>query len=328
MLDHDGGQPFPVSLLREGAAMAGALAADFLAIGGVEVSAVLDHRLPGSILRGSRITTAADAGQVRRAAETLAAEADWTVVIAPEFTGHLLRWRELVEAAGGRVLGPATATVRLCSDKQATAEHLAAAGISTPQGQMVRPGDSWPTNVPYPAVFKPRDGAGSQGIRLLHDSQGIQDLNVSEDMRVEEFCPGTAASVAFLCGPAGNVALAPCRQRLSDDGRFCYLGGSLPLPAELAHRATALAGRAVATLPDALGYVGVDLVLGDDPSGKLDVVIEINPRLTTSYVGLRAAARQNLAAAMIDVAEGRSAELSFRVEPIEFDADGTLRPRE
>ena len=36
-------------------------------------------------------------------------------------------------------------------------------------------------------------------------------------------------------------------------------------------------------------------MLGDDPAGADDVVIEINPRLTTSYLGLRRLARDNLA---------------------------------
>ena len=52
-------------------------------------------------------------------------------------------------------------------------------------------------------------------------------------------------------------------------------------------------------MPGLSGYVGVDVVLGND--GR-DWAIEINPRLTTSYVGLRALAGFNLAEAMLAVA--------------------------
>lgn len=45
---------------------------------------------------------------------------------------------------------------------------------------------------------------------------------------------------------------------------------------------------------------GVDMVLGDEG----DFAIEINPRLTTSYVGLRSATDVNLAEAMVRIAEG------------------------
>jgi predicted ATP-grasp superfamily ATP-dependent carboligase len=71
-----------------------------------------------------------------------------------------------------------------------------------------------------------------------------------------------------------------------------------------------------------VGFVGVDLVLGREPDGSEDVVIEVNPRLTTSYVGLRAATRANLASAMWDAAEGRQLDIEFFNRPIEFDTDG------
>ena len=93
----------------------------------------------------------------------------------------------------------------------------------------------------------------------------------------------------------------------------------------LSHVATALASRAVAALSSTVGYLGVDLVLGDDPDGRDDVVIEVNPRLTTSYVGLRALAADNLAAAMLAVASGKTPRLSFADHALQFDADGAVR---
>jgi predicted ATP-grasp superfamily ATP-dependent carboligase len=80
----------------------------------------------------------------------------------------------------------------------------------------------------------------------------------------------------------------------------------------------------VASLPEPLGYLGVDIVLGAAPNGDDDVVIEINPRLTTSYIGLRAACHQNLAEAMLVIAAGGAYNSSFNDSLIEFRADGTL----
>jgi hypothetical protein len=87
-----------------------------------------------------------------------------------------------------------------------------------------------------------------------------------------------------------------------------------------------LARAAVETLPEPTGYLGIDLVLGPDPGGAEDMVIEVNPRLTTSYVGLRVAAADgvNLAAAMLDVRLGRQPRLSFRTVELEFDPDGRV----
>src|SRR5690606_26341811 len=143
--------------------------------------------------------------------------------------------------------------------------------------------------------------------------------------RLEQFARGVPASVAFLCGPTHRVPLAACRQHLTDDGRLGYLGGSLLWETDLAVRATNLAARALAAMPPAHGYVGVDLVLGDADDGSQDVVIEINPRLTKSYVGLRALTRDNLAHAMLEIAAGREFIPQFRLDPLEFSANGSVR---
>lgn len=106
------------------------------------------------------------------------------------------------------------------------------------------------------------------------------------DLIVQPFVPGEPASVAFLVGPGRRLALPAVSQRLSDDGRFHYRGGRLPLTADSAERAASLAARAVDAVEGLRGYVGVDLVLG--PTAARDAVMEINPRMTTSYIGLRA----------------------------------------
>lgn len=93
---------------------------------------------------------------------------------------------------------------------------------------------------------------------------------------------------------------------------------------ELIRRATELACHALQALPPALGYVGVDLVLGKAGDGSEDVVIEVNPRLTTSYVGLRAIAQDNLAVAMLENAVGRVASPRFHDHAMDFLSDGTI----
>ena len=138
----------------------------------------------------------------------------------------------------------------------------------------------------------------------------------------QQVVPGRAASVAFLVGPSQTVPLLPTFQHLSDDGRFRYLGGELPIPPALAERSVTLGRRAVGCVPGLRGYVGVDLVLGDAADGSQDYAIEINPRLTTSYVGLRALAETNLAGAMLDVCAGRPVEVRWKPGRVMFTPDG------
>ncbi len=291
------------SLHAEGRAMLAAVLDDFRRVPGVEpVTLPADEEL---------------------AFRDLARASDATLLIAPEFDDilyHRCRW---AEEAGGRLLGPSSAAVRTTADKVFLAELLCRRGVPTPP--CLSPSREALT---FPAVLKPRDGAGSQATFLVRNSEDLPVClaRAAEDgwrgeLVIQPFVPGLAASVAFLVGPRGAVPLLPAAQDLSDDGRFRYLGGSLPLADDLAGRAVRIGRRAVEAVEGLRGYVGVDLVLGDSADG--DRVIEINPRLTTSYVGLRALARTNLAGAMLRVAAGEEARLAWRAGKVSFRADGT-----
>jgi predicted ATP-grasp superfamily ATP-dependent carboligase len=144
-------------------------------------------------------------------------------------------------------------------------------------------------------------------------------------MIVQRFVAGQPISVAFLIGPKQQLAMPAASQVLSADGRFHYLGGCIPLPEKLRARARRLACQAIESVPGLHGYVGVDLVLGSSPDGSEDWVIEINPRLTTSYIGLRALAEFNLAEAMLSIASGKEVEpLKWRQGTVHFHSDGRV----
>jgi len=315
-------------LAREGGAMVAALAADFARGADRDVVILREPRCQIAAPESVQVRVVTSAHAALAAFDQEAATADLTVVIAPETDGILQHYAERVTRAGGTLLSPDVATIQLASDKQATAEHLAAAGIAVPRGRPLPAPGSWPFELAFPEVLKRRDGAGSQGMRLLTAPLDAAQWPADwQRWRLEEFHAGIPASVSVLCGPAACVPLPPCVQLLSDDGYFQYRGGRLPLSVDLAARATELARRAIATLPNPRGYVGVDLVLGSNSNGADDVVIEINPRLTTSFIGLRAATTDNLAEAMLAVATGRSATLSFAAEPVEFSVDGEVSRR-
>lgn len=290
----------------EGRAMRDALAADFAKLASVDV-----------------ITFPDAAGRCSpEDMQLFATGCDWTVVIAPELEGILQERVDDLRRNGCRVLVPTNAAIALASDKLALAEHWRSHGIRTPATTEREP----TACEAFPVVWKPRDGAGSTATFRLDSALDVTRARAQRAverhegaMILQESVAGMAASVAFLCGPAGNVPLVPTRQVLSEDGRFKYLGGELPIEPALAKRATALGQRAVDSVPGLLGYVGVDLVLGDSADGSRDFAIEINPRLTTSYVGLRELALFNLAGAMLAIAEGKSTgQLDWKANPIRF----------
>lgn len=302
--------------------MRAALAADLAAIANVRLRHFHDARLAGDDACDRKIHSV---GEHDDAFAELAAQADWTVIIAPEVDGILERLARRVVHVGGKLMGPPPDVIALAADKHLLATRLASHGVRVPRGVLLRPDEPLPCDMTYPAVLKPVDGAGSLGVQYIASKNALVDFASAARWRLEEFIPGTPASVAFVCGPGTAMALPPCEQELSGDGCFRYLGGSTParccLSAAVRERVQNLARRAVQALGDVvIGYVGVDIVIGEDEAD--DAVIEINPRLTTSYVGLRALAETNLAQAMLDLAGGCAPALSFRRGAVRFTAHG------
>ena len=316
--------PLPPSLLLEGGAMLSAMAADLVAISGARVSLLKDMRLDDLVLPGCDVVEVQSKAEHDEEFGRLAVAADYSLVIAPEFDRVLKRCHRLVTTSGGTLLGCEDALVAVTTNKHRTAARLFESGVPVPEGVLIEPEtEKLPDDFQYPAVLKPIDGAGSQNMVLISKASDEPPPH-AWPRRLERFCPGIAASVSFLCGPRQRVALPPCRQHLSVDGNFTYEGGSRLMEQELARRATSLATRALEALPPAAGFVGIDLILGKSPDGSEDYVIEVNPRLTTSYVGLRAMTDSNLASALLDIALGKDVAIEFNDSGIEFFADGTV----
>jgi hypothetical protein len=88
---------------------------------------------------------------------------------------------------------------------------------------------------------------------------------------------------------SGSVALSLNRQSVRAGRCFSYHGGCTPIDHPLASRAIDVSLRTCQALPGLRGYIGVDLVLTNSEA----FVIEVNPRLTTAYLGVRSALKES-----------------------------------
>ncbi|HUG89994.1 MAG TPA: ATP-grasp domain-containing protein [Planctomycetaceae bacterium] len=291
------------SLAAEGRAMVEAVIADLARMPGARVVTTWDARLDPP--RGAGVSfecrLVRNPDEERRVFGECAAACEATLVIAPEFDGILLDRRRLVSEAGGRWLGCSADAIELCADKLRLAEHLRSHGVRTIE--------TWPLAAAPTAgehlVVKPRDGAGSQLTFLVRNQaelDGVLHELAASDWRerviVQPFMPGQAVSVTAVVSEGGRrVEVLPLAdQHLSDDGRFRYLGGRVrfPPPQPEQSGAESLVRAACRAVSGLSGYVGFDLILpAEDPAAP--VLVEINPRLTTSYLGYRRLTSDNLA---------------------------------
>jgi predicted ATP-grasp superfamily ATP-dependent carboligase len=306
------GEELTSKLVWEGGAMLRAAVEDFVALGH-DVVTTLDQRVPLD-LKGAEIVPIPPGSDFDAIFNRFVRSADAALVIAPEFHGLLLKWITAVEAAGVRSLGCEPRAIALASDKYRLCEHLSSHGIPTPATRL----GLRETPTRWPVVVKPRSGAGCERTFICHDGGDFDRLPVADDWIVQPLIPGLAASAAFIVHGGEPRPLRAGEQFVRGKQQFFYHGGRMPLPSPLSERALALAERAVRTVPGLRGYVGVDLVMGDAPEG--DHVIEINPRLSVAYVGLRQLCKTSVAAALLHPA----APLAWKPGVVNYDASGRV----
>jgi predicted ATP-grasp superfamily ATP-dependent carboligase len=321
------GSALPASWQAEGAAMRRALAADVARLPGLRVVVTLDARLPAE--PGPWTTVRVGPGEELATFARLAAEADCTALIAPETGGVLLDRARTIEQVGGRSLGSTPEAIALAGQKHALGVLLRRLGIPSPPGRLIDPRGGLPRDVPYPAVLKPPDGAGAVATYYLPDA-GAWPLGAErpEAALIQPYITGVPMSASFLVAEGRAHLVGVGRQRVEiRAGRFVYRGGTVP--AEVS-RYDENVHRTVDAVPGLRGWVGVDF-LWDEQEARA-VVLEINPRLTTSYVGLRRLlppgelARAWLAA-LDGVAEDATVDLARRIHacrPLTFEANGTI----
>lgn len=245
-------------------------------------------------------------GEIRR----LAPGCDAGMVIAPD---HLLfRYTQILEGLTHNI-GCGSMNAAVCANKQRTAAILSRNGIAVPPGA----GEGR-------RVVKPIMGCGAQGVRLTDEEPGAGEF-------AQAYVEGEALSVSLVGSRVtGNVCeyysgvppllLAVNRQEIAvaDDGRFRYLGGETPVHPDREEEIVEVAVRAMNVL-GCQGYAGVDVVAGDRI-----YVVDVNPRPTTSLVGIAAVMEEEIADILVNASHGKGpgeVHLSGRVR---FDTGGRI----
>jgi predicted ATP-grasp superfamily ATP-dependent carboligase len=298
------GQPLPASLAQEGDMMLAALVKDVAAAGDIDIACTRDGRLGDVDLPAAfRVVTAQEDPWTvwRNAIEGV--DAVWP--IAPETGGALTRLSELVLATRRTLIGSRPPAVTLAASKLATADHLAAHGtavVPTVRAEVALY-DGLPSG-PDGWVVKPDDGAGAESTRLFRQSDEMRRWLVvaaeRNNLVVQPYVEGVPASLSVLCR-SGRCWLLSCNRQavVIENGEFRFRGSIVGGLEQRRPLFEPIAAAVAAAMPDLWGYVGIDFI--DSVAGP--IVLEVNPRLTTSYVGLGRAIRVNPAGLVLGLVD-------------------------
>lgn len=240
----------------------------------------------------------------------LAPSCEMGLVIAPD---PLLAKYTMILEQHTHNLGCGFMTAALCANKVKTQQILHEHGIAVP-------GDA----AGGEHVIKPVRGCGAQGVRRSHDMPGEGEFS-------ERYIEGEHLSVSIvvnrIIGDACQfftgkppVVLAVNRQQveIGDDGSFQYRGGETPVHPARESEIIRTAKKAVEVL-GCQGYCGIDVVLSDKP-----YVVDVNPRITTSLVGIAACMKEEIAEILVAASKGHGPDAVHLEGRVRFDTSGMV----
>lgn len=311
-------ETIPSSLFCEGFSMLRTILDDFKETE-LELLTTLDNRI--SFLRDlisvDEIRDVFQEDDYEKIYTKMVRESDFVLVIAPEFSDILLNLIKIVKNEGKISLNMSLEGIQIASSKNSTFNWFKENNIKQPDTFII----------PYKndtldqtfirekfkqlnksIIIKPDDGVGAELIYLIETEKQLKDfiqvnlesLEKTRDYVLQEFIPGDNLSISLyndnnLDKP---IILSANSQdiKLGKDSTSEYFGGHTPIKNLDAIKKTIEEEIQKFDANLFNGYFGVDLIKSRDGTFYF---IEINPRLTTSYIGISKLANVSIASLLL-----------------------------
>jgi len=296
-------QPLPSSLAKEGVMMLQALINELALCPGIELTVVLDWRIKEIQLPDNTTVVNVLKNQcVYQLLPDLINKSGFVWPIAPEIDGALYKVTKLIEKTKAQLLNSCSQAIYLCSDKFATIQSLNLLGIASVETQSL---DLFSGEFEIPWVIKPKEGAGClDTYYIAHENEFVlvkKQINCLKDYSIQPFIKGATLSLSCLFRKGEAWLLSCNQQQMSiENGQFELEACIVNIESDRINEYQALINKIAIAIPGLSSYVGIDII---QPDHGIPQVLEINPRLTTSYVGIQAATGLNIAKAVIEMSE-------------------------
>jgi len=329
-------QELPDSLASEGRLMLQALLDNlrsYIEGNGITVIVMLDSRVNGSLNTAGFDTVIIKPEQnSHEEFARLALHCDAVWPIAPEFDGVLQTLCQTVELLGKTLLTSPSSAVAITGNKFNTYQRLKQHHIAivptriftsaawesnsdTPELAQELAGLSYasPTCKVEQWLVKPVDGVGCLDSYILTDRKDFEQMRSRKGHYViQPHIEGKKTSLSCLFKQGIGWLLCANLQQFNIINQQYHLSKIIVNHHSDLSVYQDLVDNIAHALPELWGYVGIDLI--ETPEQLL--VLEINPRLTTSFVGINAALGINVAENVLQLLEGKPSIKAVCNQPV------------
>ena len=308
------GEALSAGVLSEGFAMLSTTVADFQSAGHC-VTVILDSRLItyGVPLKAKNVLVVSSKEEAKKTLLKTANEVDATLVIAPESNQVLSSIVRQLKGTDSRSLNCSAEAIDKASNKANLQTFATKLGLPIPKTLLLNSTNNSQkitekieSDLQFPVVLKPIDGTSCSGLSIVSNPRQIavainkiNKVSTNEQFIVQQFVEGVPVSVSLISTGHQALPISLNKQVLileAPEADSIYSGGEVPFESKLKEKAFYVAKKIVESIPGLKGYIGVDLVLTPDAA----FIVDVNSRLTTSYVGLCKVAGFNIAQAILN----------------------------
>ncbi len=292
-------QPLPEKLLQEGAGMLISILNDSLEIDSIDISIISDYRLSQSDYFKSfdmrKIThlKCNSISEYQNNWKQSLLTCDLVLIIAPETAGVLQQLHEQASNLNTPTLGCSSEAICLTSNKLLCNQILEKHAISFPMTSLAQDWNLTAFDSSDGYIAKPIDGAGCIDTHYLATQKDVEkyigQLHCEQSgiTMIQQYLSGEQISLTVLLTDTYCELLAINQQLINNiDNRLSLVElkinafwNSTQLSTS---KLTTLIQQLKSAIPGLKGLIGIDIVVNDDEIN----IIDINPRITTSYVGL------------------------------------------
>lgn len=287
-------ESLPASLMKEGEMMLAAIVRDFSDLPEVQLTVTRDPRCSFENFPGQVHYHEIKSNYLHELAK-LCHSVDAVLPIAPESDQILERVTRTILDEDKTLLASHPDEIHTTTSKLATSQLLQRNAIPvittyTSGSDLPRSDGGW--------IVKPDKGVGCDQVVYCETRTRLEQV-ITEipDGVIQPYVKGMPASLSLLCRQGKTIVLGYNEQLISQRQNLLHYSGSrVNALVEYKTVLEQLAIAVVAALPGLWGFNGVDIILTEQGP----IVVEVNPRLTTSYVGLRASTGINPAVLLMD----------------------------
>jgi predicted ATP-grasp superfamily ATP-dependent carboligase len=234
----------------------------------------------------------------------------YVFIVAPEFSNILYDLTKIAKDEKKNILSLDLHPIRLCTSKLKTYNYFKTNDLLTPRSYPLKI-TSGKYDRSYvikilrklkkPIIIKPEDGVGAESIFYFEEDWQIKNFfNKEEEFLdrnrkyfIQEYISGTDLSTSIIINERKSSILSVNVQNVNfrkGSNQLTYLGGYTPVEKiEIIENELSKELEKV-DFSGFKGYFGIDFIR--EKSNK-NYYIEINPRLTTSYIGIRNITKKN-----------------------------------